>query len=143
MTAKEYLSQARYLDIMINSKIRQIDDLNTLATNATSVITGMPGSPNKSSSRMADIIAKIVDLQAEINCDIDRLVDLKQEIRDVIAAVPDAEQRTILEQRYLCFEKMEQISLDIGRSIQHTYRLHDLALEEIVVPPQNENNVME
>ena len=37
----------------------------------------------------------------------------------------------------------ENIEEYIGRSIQHTYRLHDLALEEIVAPPQNENNVME
>lgn len=134
MTAKEYLSQARYLDARINSKISQVDRLNDLATSATSVLTGMPHSPNKATSKMADLVDKIVDLQAEINRDIDKLVDLKKEMRDVIGAIPDVEQQTILEQRYLCFMKMEQIAVDMGYSIQHLYRLHDEALKKIVIP---------
>lgn len=134
MTAKEYLSQARYLDARINSKISQVDRLNDLATSATSVLTGMPHSPNKATSKMADVVDKIVDLQAEINRDIDKLVDLKKEMRDVIGAIPDVEQQTILEQRYLCFLKMEQIAVDMGYSIQHLYRLHDEALRKIVIP---------
>lgn len=134
MTAKEYLSQARYLDARINSKISQVDRLNDLATSATSVLTGMPHSPNKATSKMADVVDKIVDLQAEINRDIDKLVDLKKEMRDVIGAIPDVEQQTILEQRYLCFMKMEQIAVDMGYSIQHLYRLHDEALKKIVIP---------
>lgn len=134
MTAKEYLSQARYLDARINSKISQVDRLNDLATSATSVLTGMPHSPNKATSKMADVVDKIVDLQAEINRDIDKLVDLKKEMRDVIGAIPDVEQQTILEQRYLCFLKMEQIAVDMGYSIQHLYRLHDEALKKIVIP---------
>ena len=48
-------------------------------------------------STMADAVCKIVDLQAEINRDIDRLVDLKREIMDVIKAVPNTEYQTILE----------------------------------------------
>ena len=35
MTAKEYLSQARYLDNRITSKLLQIDSLNELATRGT------------------------------------------------------------------------------------------------------------
>lgn len=134
MTAKEYLSQARYLDARINSKIKQVEQLNDLATSATSALTGMPHSPNKATSKMAYIVDKIVDLQVEINRDIDTLVDLKKEMRDVIGAIPDVEQQTILEQRYLCFMKMEQISVDMGYSLQHLYRLHDEALKKIVIP---------
>ena len=37
----------------------------------------------------------------------------------------------ILEQRYLCFKTWEQISVDMGYSIQHTFRLHDKALKEV------------
>ena len=80
MTAKDYLSQAKYLDTRINSKIRQVADLNDLATKATTTLTGMPHNPNHGRSTMADCVAKIVDLQAEINADIDALVDLKRDI---------------------------------------------------------------
>ena len=63
MTSKEYLSQAYHLDQRINSKIEQISSLNELATKCTSTITGMPHSPNKGKSQMADTIAKIIDLE--------------------------------------------------------------------------------
>ena len=131
MNAKEYLSQARYLDARINSKIKQVEQLNYLATSATSVLSGMPHNPNKATSKMADIVGKIVDLQAEINHDIDTLVDLKREIGSLIKAIPNVEYQTLLEKRYLCFQSWEQIAVDLSFSMQHTFRMHDSALKEI------------
>ena len=73
MTAKEYLGQARFLDMRINSKIQQVASLNELATKCTATISDMPGNPNRGGSRMADAVIKIIDLQEEINRDIDKL----------------------------------------------------------------------
>ena len=129
MTAKEYLSQARYLDARINTKIKQLEALNTLATSATSVLTGMPHSPIKATSKMADIVDKIVDLQAEINRDIDALVDLKGEMRSKLEMVPAEDYKAILEMRYLCFMSWEQIASNLGLSVPYTYKLHDRALK--------------
>ena len=42
MTAKEYLSQAKYLDMRINSKIQQLSSLNDLAKKCTSALTPEP-----------------------------------------------------------------------------------------------------
>lgn len=134
MTAVEYLSQAYRLDLRINSKIEQVASLNDLALKATSVVTGMPHSPNKGKSTMADTIDKIIDLQEEINRDIDKLVDLKAEIVSVIKAVDNPEYQTLLEKRYLCFMTWESIAVDMGYSIQHLYRLRDKAYAEIIVP---------
>ena len=131
MTAKEYLQQARFLDQRIDSKIAQVASLNDLATKCSATLTGMPRNPNRGGSTMADAVCKIVDLQAEINRDIDRLVDLKREIMEVIKAVPNTEHQTILEKRYLCFTAWEQIAVDLCYSIQHTYRMHDAALKEV------------
>lgn len=139
MTAKEYLSQARFLDDRINSKIQQISSLNELATKCTATISDMPHSPNSGGSTMADAVCKIVDLQEEINKDIDRLVDLKREIMGVIKAVPNVEYQTILEKRYLCFISWEQIAVDMNYSMQHIHRMHSSALKEIVVPKQDES----
>lgn len=139
MTAKEYLSQARFLDNRINSKIQQVSSLNELATKCTATISDMPHSPNSGGSTMADAVCKIIDLQEEINKDIDRLVDLKREIMGVIKAVPNVEYQTILEKRYLCFISWEQIAVDMNYSMQHIHRMHSSALKEIVVPNQDES----
>ena len=131
MTAKEYLSQAKYLDMRINSKIQQLSSLNDLAKKCTSVVTGMPHSPSGSVSAMADTVNKIIDLQEEINNDIDTLVDLKRDIMELIKSVPDYEAQTILEKRYLCFLSWEQIAVDMHYSIQYAFRIHDKALEDL------------
>ena len=134
MTAKEYLSQARFLDDRIKSKIQQISSLNELATKCTATISDMPHSPNSGGSTMADAVCKIIDLQEEINKDIDRLVDLKREIMGVIKAVPNVEYQTILEKRYLCFISWEQIAVDMGYELRYIHKLHGKALEEVKVP---------
>ncbi|HRS65964.1 MAG TPA: DUF1492 domain-containing protein [Spirochaetia bacterium] len=136
MTVKEYLGQAYRLDQRINSKLEQVASLNELATKCTSTLTGMPRNPNRGTSTMADAVGKIVDLQAEINRDIDRLVDLKREMVSLIKAVDNTEYQTLLELRYLCFKTWEQISVDMGYSIQHIYRLREKAYDEIRVPPE-------
>ena len=83
---------------------------------------------------MADAVCKIVDLQADINRDIDTLVDLKKEIMGVIKAVTNPEHQTLLEKRYLCFLSWEKIAVDMGYDLRYTHKLHIRALEECVIP---------
>lgn len=139
MTAKEYLSQAFRLDMRINSKIELVSSLNDLARKCTSTITGMPHNPNKGNDSMATAVVKIIDLQEEINRDIDRLVDLKADITRTIKKLPNPEHQILLEQRYLIYEKWEQIALDMGYSIQHIFRMHDAAVLEIEMLRVNES----
>lgn len=134
MTAREYLSQAYYLDQRINSKIEQVESLNDLARKAGCAISGMPRNPNRAVSPMADAVGKIVDLQAEINADIARMVELKAEIMEVIGQVDDPESQTLLEKRYLNFHTWGQIAEDMGYNVRHLYRIHDRALLEIKIP---------
>lgn len=134
MTAKEYLGQAYRLDQRINSKIEQVASLNELATKCTSSLTGMPRNPNRATSTMADAVAKIIDLQAEINRDIDRLVDLKREIVSVIKSIDNLEYQTLLEKRYLCFLTWEQIAVDMGYDLRYLHKLHNRALLKVEIP---------
>ena len=131
MTAKEYLSQAYKIDNDINSKLEQVASLRDLATKATTTMSDMPGRPNRNIYKMENAIIKIVDLEDEINSDINELISLKADITHMIKRVTNRQERTILEKRYLCFDTWEQISVDMGYSIQHTFRLHDKALREI------------
>ena len=131
MKIKEYLMQAYRIDQRINSKLEQIASLHDLATKATVTYSDMPRNPNKGKSKMEDAIIKIMELEDEINHDIDRLVDLKTDITHLIKNLDSHEYQIILEQRYLCFKSWEQIAVDMGYSIQHTFRLHDAALTEL------------
>ena len=81
-----------------------------------------------------DILAKIMDMEDEINNDIDALVDLKREIKRTIERVENPEYLILLELRYLCFKRWEEIAVMMNYNIRHIYRLHDEALEKLKVP---------
>lgn len=134
MTAKEYLSQAYWLDRRINSMIAQVDSLNLLVEKVTSTITGMPKNPSPSQSPMADAICRIIDLEREITDEIDRLVDLKVEISRRIKSVERTEYRLVLELRYLCFRSWEDIAEEMDYTVRNIHILHGEALQEIRVP---------
>lgn len=141
LTPKKFLQQAFYLDQRINSKIEQIDTLNSLARKATSTLSDMPKAPGRNTSRLEDIIVKIVMLQEEINNDIDSLVDIKIRMTEMINDMEDKEQQMVLEKRYLNFLSFEQIAVDLNFSIQHVFRIHKQALSEIepVIKKYEEN----
>lgn len=133
MNAKEYLSQAYRIDQRINSKLEQIVSLRELATKATSTLSDTPVSGTRNVQSMECIIAKMIDLEVEINQDIDTLVDLKREIVSLIKQIQNTEYQTLLELRYLCFKTWEQIAVNLGYSVQHTFRIHDMALKTVFI----------
>lgn len=128
MTAREFLNQAYKLDQRINSKLEQLRTLNELALKVTGTVSGMPHGTDRSSSGPADAIVKIIDLQAEINYQVDELVDTKREIMHVIRSVEDTDCRLLLEMRYLCYRTWEQIAVDMGYCIDNVFRVHRKAL---------------
>jgi len=129
MNTKDYLSQAYRIDQRINSKLAQVMSLRDLLGKATGTLSGAPKAATPNPHTMEDTIAKMVDLENEINEDIDTLVDLKAEIIRRIKRVENTEYQTILELRYLCFKRWEVIAVELGYDLRYLYKLHDQALE--------------
>lgn len=134
MNAKEYLSQAYWIDKDINAKLEQAMSLWDIAHKCTSVISDVPPSGSRNVHRLDDIITRIVQLEHELNDEIDSLIDLKEELRTAIAQVPLIEHRLLLELRYLCYRTWEEIAERLNYSTKYVYELHLKALEYISVP---------
>lgn len=81
---------------------------------------------------MEDAILSIIELEAEINADICKLVDTKKDIVHKIKSVENPEYQTLLELRYLCFKSWEQIAVDMGYDLRWLYRLHHRALNAVI-----------
>lgn len=131
ITAREFLGEAYRIDIRIRSKIELLDYLNDLSTKCTATFSDMPRSPNRGNSRFEDTVVKIIDLEHQIDDEIDRLVDVKRKIIEVISLVPNYEQQTLLELRYLNFKTWEQIAVDMNYGIDNIYKLHRKALNAV------------
>ena len=133
MTAKEYLNQAYWLDRRIDSKLEQLSALRDTATKTTAVMDGEVVSHTRNVHSLQDVMAKIIDMQEEINVDIDALVDLKRGIMRSIKGITDPEGQTVLELRYLCFKRWEEISVIMNYSVRRIYQIHDAAMEKLVI----------
>ena len=134
MTAKEYLSQIRFIDNRIAAKREQAQYFYDQATKCTTAWSDMPpGQPN-GRSRMADYVMKMIELENEMTKEMMDLATLKKQIMDTINKIDNMEYKTILEERYLSFKSWEQISEDMGYTVRHIYRLHGRALLEVEVP---------
>lgn len=131
MTPKEYLNQAYHIDRRIECKLQQVESLRNLATRVTSVFSDMPHCTTTDNCKLEKTITKIIDLENEIDADIDRLVDLKKEISNVINSVENEEYRIILEMRYLNFRTWEEIAVALHYTVRWIYKLHSKALQKI------------
>ena len=133
MTAKEYLSQAYRLDQRINSNIEEVTMLREMANSISSPSWGEKVQTSRSTEApFVRSLEKIMDLEDTINKEIDTLVCLKKQIRTVIEAVQNADERLVL--RYIHNCTWEQIGNELNADARTIRRWHGDALQKVKVP---------
>ena len=89
MDAREYLGLAVRLNGEIDGKLAELSRLHEL-------VLGAPPGPEGGRT-----VEKLMSLAEKVSREIDEMVDLKDEIRSAIDAVPDPEEREVLRCRYV------------------------------------------
>lgn len=136
MQAKQYLKQAYRLNELIQCNKQELDDLHLLSSS----IPGIDYSKDKVQTNSSgdasytNIVAKIIDLENAIKADIEKLLSLKLEIRTVINAVQDNEERLLLKCRYLNFMSWEDVCDEMNVSMRTAHRIHAVAIANVKVP---------
>lgn len=131
MTAKEYLQRYLEADREINAKLEEVSRLRQLVTKTTQVFKQDPIMDGTKRDRLAEIVAKIVDLEREVDEDIDKLQIIKKEVEQTINSVEDGTLRTLLRYRYICGYKWERIAVEMNYSWRAIHYLHSRALRQI------------
>jgi hypothetical protein len=135
MTVKEYLRQAYRLDHRIDSDIAEMERLREMACSI-----GAPGfeehyDPNHpTEAPFIRALEKVWKLEEKINAEIDRLVDLKAQMRGVIEAVSDPDERMVLRYRYIHNMTWEKIGDVLHADRTTVYRWHNTAIRHVVLP---------
>lgn len=132
MRAKEYLNQLQKLDIVINQKIKELDDLKSLSQSVKSVDYSnerVKTSPCEEAN-FVNIINKMFDLENEINYEIDVLANKKHLIINQIQALQNPIHIQILYKRYVEFKSFDVIANEMDYAYQYTRTLHRYALQE-------------
>lgn len=131
MKAKAYLSQAIWLDQLIDNKIEQQERLRAIAEKATTNISAERVSSTPKTGSRENVMVKLIDLSHEINDDIDGLIDLREEIRNTISQVGDDRCQVLLEMKYLNNKDWDDIAMVLNRDIRTVFRIHGQALAKI------------
>lgn len=129
MTAKEMLKQVKLYDVQIQNKLVEIQNLRNLVTSITSSLESEPVSGTKNNDKIGSIIARIVDMERELDQDIDRYVDFRQHVSKIIEKMKEPIQIQVLRKRYFEYESWVEISNDLGFSYQWTCKIHGRALQ--------------
>lgn len=127
----KYLKRYVILDREIDRKLKEVDCWRAKLSRLTPVYSSQPKGGGTIYSRTEEIIIKITDMEEAINADIDKLIDLKQEIERVIDSVPNDKERLLLKYRYLDGKTFEWIAAEMNYSWRHIHRLHSQALSNL------------
>lgn len=130
MTAKTYLSQIRVADIRIQDGLDDLKQEKAKATKVTAAMEGEMVSGSKSPDKLTDAVAKIIELQEQINRDVDKYVDIKKEATMLLAQVENPTHYKILNSRYVLYKTWEQIACELDFTYQWVCQLHGVALLE-------------
>ena len=129
--AHHFLNRARLAEMRIAWKQSQLDGLRDIATSVTPTLSDMPRSSSPNPQRLETLMCKIVDMEADIARDADKLADIRVEIAMIICKVPDGLQQQILRERYLNYRAWSEVYSIVGYSKTHVYRMFIAALAYI------------
>lgn len=131
MTTRQYLSQIEKYDNLIHNKIIEEEQLNILSMSVKSIPMGEKVQSSSKQDPMGDMVAKIIDLRAEISKMATDFLEQKQEIIRTIEEVEDPILYAILFKRYVEYKTLLSIADELGYSEVTIKRLHLKALKEI------------
>lgn len=123
-----YLKQAKRLDDIINLKIEQLSDLKLQSTAISSLHDTEKVKTSLNPNKLSGLVAKMVDLENEINAEIDKLYSLKNDIMHSINLIDNKDYQVLLNLRYLNFLTWEEIAAKMGYSVRWIYKIHKKAI---------------
>ena len=132
MKAKDYLRQAFCLDRRIASDIDELKELRELAESVSAPqLEERVQTSRSTTAPFVRSIEKILDLEAKVADELDRLVEMKTEIRETIDKVDDHDQKMLLRYRYIHFHTWEEIADEMHYGLRWVYTHHGRALESV------------
>ena len=136
MKVETYLKQGMLLDQRINYLLKKLGDVREAACNlpSTTVVRDKVQASSSGDAPFVRALERVEEMQEQINREIDKLADLRQQIMDVIGQVDGEELRMVLVYKYLEGMTAEEIGVRLNIGKTTVYRWHDMAIQQIKLP---------
>ena len=140
MRADEYLEQVKNADSMIEAKMAEERELWALATSVTQANDGMPHAPGVS-DKVGNIMVKILEAQERTNAQIDRYIDIREDVIRHIEMLPP-KQRSVLHWLYVrkrehrkknqsWYYTWREVAENLGCTEQNIYNIRKKAVKNL------------
>ncbi len=129
--AKAYLQQIEKIETLIRNKETEISQWRSMATGIKSSFPA--GERVQSSGRpqkMADMVARYVDLEKEMNEQIDRLIDARREIISVLEQL-DKTEYNLLHLIYVQYFTLKEAAVMMKKGYSWATTVHGTALKHV------------
>ena len=135
MTVKEYLGQSYLLDKRIKSDTMELEDLRLMSQTISS--PGFEEHYNATKNTDAPYVRtleKMMDMESKIMTEMNLLLSLKEQIRDLISQMEKPEQQMILKYRYIHNLSWPKIGDKLCADTTTVQRWHNKAIAKIKLP---------
>lgn len=131
MTADEFLKQIERADTLIDSKLSELYRLRCLATSVTVPTDREAVQTSGVSDKVGSIVAKIVDLENEIDEMIDRYIDIRNKCIGVIEMLSNSLEYKIIHMHYVQYKTYTEIEEELNYSHTWVMEVRREALKKI------------
>lgn len=130
MTAKKYLSEVQRLQTIIEQKQERIKEIRESASTVRGIrfdLEKVQGSGR--TDKVGDSVAKIIDLETEVENDMISIIYRKHEIIEQIHALGNYRYIQLLYKRYIEFKRLQIVAAEMDFTYEYVLELHKKALK--------------
>lgn len=130
MKAKDYLRQLQKLDKLIENKLAEKEQWKAMATSTTQQLSADRVQTSGNPQKMADAICKIIEIEAEINAFVDRLIDTKRDVISTIERLNPTEY-DLLHKVYVQYFTLDDVAIKNNKSYSWATTIHGIAMKNV------------
>lgn len=126
-----FLEQPRRLNTIIQNKLIEKKQWREMATSITASTDGERVQSSGAKEKMADAVIKCVDMEAEIDRLVDKLIDTKKEVIQIIEQLDSPIEYNLLHMRYIQYKSLQEIADYYKRDYGWAKTTHGRAIKSV------------
>lgn len=131
MEAKAFLRQVEKIDSIIKNKLIEQQMWRDIALGITANMDGERVQSSGAKSKMAEAIEKCVDMEAEINGLIDKLIAAKQEVISTIESLDSPIEYDVMHKIYIQYMDFQEVADYYGKDYGWATTTHGRAKKKV------------
>lgn len=128
---RTFLREVRHSYLYTQVLCERAERYREMATRATSRADALRTSGTPGRSKVETYVLEMVDIHDELKRETEKLMEKSRKAEKLIGLLKDERYRAVLQLRYLCGMKWEEIALEMTLSIRWLHKLHSQALASL------------